>query len=230
MRGRLARAKARLRDRLTRRGIALAAVLAELAEPGPAVAAARPFAACLANEGGVPSPLSALLALGGAMLALATLADDPREPTARPASAQPPPPPTAAPAKPEPEPLASFRGGGPTDRVARLGAPARDRRAARRVPRASARSLGERHRRRPAVADHRRLVGARATSRQRPRRLVPLREDRGRLLAELRQGRQRGPPGPGGRPRDARCVRRRLGQPPGRRRGRQARARAANTR
>ena len=40
VRGRLARGKARLRDRLTRRGIALTAVLAELAEPGPA--AARP--------------------------------------------------------------------------------------------------------------------------------------------------------------------------------------------
>src|SRR4051794_34536969 len=38
VRGRLARGKARLRDRLTRRGIGLAAVLAELAEPGRAAA------------------------------------------------------------------------------------------------------------------------------------------------------------------------------------------------
>ena len=57
VRGRLARGKARLRDRLTRRGIALTAVLAELAEPGPAAAAARPFVAVLRTKVALPGPL-----------------------------------------------------------------------------------------------------------------------------------------------------------------------------
>ena len=111
VRGRLARGKARLRDRLTRRGIALAAVLAELAEPGPAAAAARPFLAILRTKAaGVV--LSALLAMGGVTLAIALRADDPPQPPARAASAPPAPPPKD---EPEPEILASFRGGGPTN-------------------------------------------------------------------------------------------------------------------
>jgi RNA polymerase sigma factor (sigma-70 family) len=113
LRGRLARGKARLRDRLTRRGIALAAVLAELAEPGPAAAAARPFLAILRTKAAVVA-LSALLAMGGATLAIAMRVDGPREPTAGAASAQPAPPPKAEP-EPELEALPSFRGGGPTD-------------------------------------------------------------------------------------------------------------------
>jgi RNA polymerase sigma factor (sigma-70 family) len=115
VRGRLARGKARLRDRLTRRGIALVAVLAELAEPGPAAAAAQPLLAVLRTKAAGVA-LAALLALGGTMLAIAVLADDPQQPTARAASAQPAPPPKAEP-KPESEPLASFRGGGPTDQA-----------------------------------------------------------------------------------------------------------------
>ncbi len=109
VRGRLARGKARLRDRLTRRGIGLAAVLAALAEPGPAAAAARMFPAFLRTKAAAAA-LAGLLALGGAMLALAMRTDDPPEPAA--AVAAPP----AAPPKDEPEPevLVSFRGGGPT--------------------------------------------------------------------------------------------------------------------
>jgi RNA polymerase sigma factor (sigma-70 family) len=115
VRGRLARGKSRLRDRLTRRGIALAAVLAELAEPVPA-AAARPLLAILRTKAASVA-LAALLAVGGTALAITMLAEDPRQPTARAATAaQPASPPNAeAQADPESEYLASFRGGGPTD-------------------------------------------------------------------------------------------------------------------
>jgi hypothetical protein len=114
VRGRLARGKAKLRDRLMRRGIALAAVLAELAEPGPA-AAARPFLAVLRTKTASVA-LAALLALGGATVAFVVLADDARKPITRAVSAQPTPPPNAE-AEPESETLASFRGGGPTDQA-----------------------------------------------------------------------------------------------------------------
>jgi RNA polymerase sigma factor (sigma-70 family) len=110
VRGRLARGKARLRDRLTRRGIALTAVLAALAEPGSA-AGARPFVAafrwkvaCLA--------LSAFVAMGGELLAISGLADDTRKPAAKDADLQRV---AASKAEPEIEALATFRGGGPTD-------------------------------------------------------------------------------------------------------------------
>jgi RNA polymerase sigma factor (sigma-70 family) len=111
VRGRLARGKARLRDRLTRRGMGLAAVLGALAEPGPAAAAARMFPALLRTKAAA-AVLAGLLALGGAMLTLAMRADDPREPAAAVVAAPPAAPPKV---EPEPEDLASFRGGGPTD-------------------------------------------------------------------------------------------------------------------
>ncbi len=111
VRGRLARGKARLRDRLTRRGIALAAVLAELAEPWPAAAAARPFLAILRTKAAV-AVLSALFAMGGVTFAFALRADDPPQPPARAALAPPAPPPKD---EPEPDSLPSFRGGGPSN-------------------------------------------------------------------------------------------------------------------
>jgi hypothetical protein len=111
VRGRLARGKARLRDRLTRRGIALTAVLAEPADPGPAAAFDLPFMAVFRSKAACLA-VAALVAMGGVMLAISGLADDTRKPAAKAATLQP----AAAPkAEPEVETLATFRGGGPTD-------------------------------------------------------------------------------------------------------------------
>jgi RNA polymerase sigma factor (sigma-70 family) len=114
VRGRLTRGRARLRDRLTRRGIALSAVLAALAEPGraaAAAAAARPVVLGLRTKGAALA-CSALLTLGGVWLASALAAGDPGKPAARAAAAPPAAPPDVA---PEREELASLRGGGPTN-------------------------------------------------------------------------------------------------------------------
>ncbi len=116
VRGRLARGKARLRDRLVRRGITVAVVLAELAEPGP-IAAARPIAsAWLVKAAGVL--VSLMAAIGGSSLAIAVRNEPAPAPRAKAAVIPPAPAPAPAP-KPEPDhgvnQLASFRGGGPTD-------------------------------------------------------------------------------------------------------------------
>ncbi len=84
-------------------------------EPLPA-AAARPLLAILRTKSAGVA-LSTLLAVGGTALAIAMLAEDPRQPTSRVATAAQPasPPKAEAQANPESESLASFRGGGPTD-------------------------------------------------------------------------------------------------------------------
>lgn len=109
VRGRLARGKARLSDRLTRRGIALGAILTALGEPGPAGAATAVGLA----RGKAAATLLALVALGGAAIAFAMRDDEPRQPSP---TAAPAPPASKLQPKPAPEPgsLASFRGGGPT--------------------------------------------------------------------------------------------------------------------
>jgi RNA polymerase sigma factor (sigma-70 family) len=116
VRGRLARGRARLRDRLTRRGIGLAAVLTALGESGPA-AAAEPFAATLRAKA-VGVAVTTLLAVGGVALAFAVLAERPQQSAAMGPSAQHSPAPTqehTPNSEPERETLAAFRGGGPTN-------------------------------------------------------------------------------------------------------------------
>src|SRR5262249_44737649 len=115
VRGRLARGRARLRDRLTRRGFAPAAVATLMPHEfsGPVEAAAVSWR-CLAavRPRAVAAVVSALVTLGGAMLAGAGRAGAPPQPPARAATAQ-----TAPPREPEPDSgdLAAFRGGGPLE-------------------------------------------------------------------------------------------------------------------
>ena len=220
VRGRLARGKARLRDRLTRRGIALAAVLAGLAEPGPAAAATGTFLAILRTKA-VISALSALLAMGVVVLAIAMRADGPRQPAVRAASAPIAPPPKD---EPEPEILASFRGGGPTN----------ESRATALPPEIAARTvefLG-----RVLDPSGKGVAGARlslvtdAWSDPQPQAVSEIdgtfrfKKTVGDFWRNFAAGGS-DPARPGRRPRDAQCVRHRLGQPPGRGERRQARDR-----
>jgi RNA polymerase sigma factor (sigma-70 family) len=111
LRGRLARGKARLRERLTRRGIGLAAVLTALGEPG-ADAAAHPLVAVMRTKAAI-MVLSAL-SLGSVLMALTLRADGPQKTAVVSATSQPAPRADPGP-KPEPDQPGPFRGGGPTN-------------------------------------------------------------------------------------------------------------------